>query len=336
MAPHPKLSARARQELESQANAHFRSVVRRRANRIKLGLIAQLRAQCARMGVELIGPRLQYRADDPNRGRYYVVSSAPFPGHRRKMFRYVSDPISALALQELEDARIARELQDEGLRPIRLGISRIPLGNASFLLGLGLDARHIPRSLVRSTVAPRHRTTMRENLRGRTRSQAPTAPPVSRVRPARADSSRRERSPSIEIIDAVVPAPHIDLTSEPSFLKVLYYPALRAAPVELLLEQSFPGAPYRFAAYASQWNAIETKLTDPVMLLIRAEHASTPWHVGTLGDFSFPPCTRRVIVARRTFQLDIVDNIEQLHPSLHYRHSWAYGGSVLTFPIVIE
>ncbi|VDB94339.1 unnamed protein product [Peniophora sp. CBMAI 1063] len=317
-----KLSARARSELVQKANADFRSIVRRAAKPMNLDLIDRLREECDLNGVELIGPILQYRANDPNRGRYFVVSSAPYPGHTRKLFRYVSNPLAARKTQELEDARIARELQDEGLRPISLGIGNIPLGNAAFMRALGLDRR--ARS--RGTIAPSGRSTVPRGRRYRKRAEV--APPSD------TRSLRRARSPSIEILQAP-PRVVLDLTGEPRALRVLFYDIGHAAPQELLLEEAFPGSSYRFSKYASQWNSIEVKLSDSVLLLTGTPTAQE-WHGCTVGDLAFPPSARRIILARRSLHTSLADNLGRLHNSVQSKAAWAYGGQILPVPIEID
>ncbi|VDB87200.1 unnamed protein product [Peniophora sp. CBMAI 1063] len=349
--PRWKLSARARRELEVQANVQFRSIVRRAAHRMDVALVDQLRLECELHGVQLIGPRLQYRAHDPNRGRYYVVSSAPYPGRKRKMFRYVSGPLPALKIQELEDARIARELQDEGLRPVHLGMAvrtcssslltslmfivaqHMPLGHNAFMRALGLDVSARTRGASRVTTAPRPLRRLNpvggQHIRVRVQS-----PPRTRSASIEIVGQRRARSPSIEIVDAP-PVVVVDLTQEPLFLRVKFYDTDGAAPKELLLEQSFPGAPYRLSEYAPQFNSIDVKLSDSAMLLMGSQFGPS-WRGATIGDLGFPPTARRVVIARRLLHSSLGDNVARLHDSVHHAEGWGYKGLVLTAPIEID
>ncbi|VDB87208.1 unnamed protein product [Peniophora sp. CBMAI 1063] len=326
---HPKLSARARNELETKANTEFRSVVRRRAHRIKLWLVAAIRQQCEHAGVELIGPRLQYRADDPNRGRYYVTS-VPLPGSTRKMFRYVSDPLSPRRLMELEDWRVAREYQDEGLRPIRLGLSNVPLGTTSFLRSLGLEKYstrsrrrpgipHVPET-IRRTGARTSAPTRATPSRGRA-SQARTLP-SRRSASIEVIGHRRARSPSLEVIDAPPRTPVVDLTLTPRSLRVVYYASLSAQPQRLDLEQAFRGAVYDLKSYAPQWNGVEMKLSDTVKMLVSTPGNSKTWYRSQLGALVLSSSTRRIVLAASNMSSSDLDDISDLYPT------WAYTGHI--------
>ncbi|KZV65962.1 hypothetical protein PENSPDRAFT_689393 [Peniophora sp. CONT] len=227
----PNASTRA--ALESAAKKAFRAKVRRQAGDIDLGAVQEHRDYCEQFGVELAGPKLQYVPNNPDRGRYYVVSHQPLPGSTRKYFRYVSPPLSRTVLRILEDWRIARELQDEGRRPLNLGIDFRPLGTAAFLRTLGLA----PRGPVRRLASP----------------------PAALMRePSPEDDIVIVDKPLINPTVRLASTNVIDLTQPGHTLRVYYYYENDEAPLILELRAPFPNAAIRIEVqiltFSDPWN----------------------------------------------------------------------------------
>lgn len=60
-----------------------------------------------------------------------------------------------------------------------------------------------------------------------------------------------------------------------------------------------------FDRYAPQWNAIEAKLSDSVMLLTDVGERGCTWYHTTLGDLALPSSARRVVLLRRSSLLPV-------------------------------
>ncbi|KZV59499.1 hypothetical protein PENSPDRAFT_672309 [Peniophora sp. CONT] len=254
----------SRSSRKSLAMRQFRAEVRAQAHPVDREVMRELRARCQRHGHLLIGPRLQYKEDCLDRGRYYALAYS-----ERLQCKEDHPGESQLqpAFAQLEKRRIAIYQQLVGAPPSQPRQARDINFFCSFKTSDSLFAATILRK-----------------------------PPgfLLDTYSAARSAQRRARSPSVDVAlspKAPVPAGYRGV------LRVQLYAQDQQPPTLVKLHGSANTAYYLLDRCVRSWNEAEVKLSDRVKILTYADDEMQVWQPATLGEVAISAFYGGVVIA---------------------------------------